>query len=69
MTYLETMFEVIVNTLTKIYLMLIAPFLFGVVYFYIVGPRQIAQICALGLLWALFGALLNNVFMSKRENG
>lgn len=55
------------KTLFHIYSGLIVVFILGVICFWISGPIEIAQICALGLLWCLFGAILNRAFTKEGE--
>jgi len=56
------------RVLYHFYFILTIIFLLGIICFWIVGPIEIAQICALGFMWTLFGTLLNRSFSKKREN-
>lgn len=48
--------------LYKIYAVLSVICLLGVLFFWYYGPKEIAQIFGLGLLWSVFGTLINSHF-------
>jgi hypothetical protein len=49
------------KNLFKMYCIFSIIFIVGIVYFWIMGPIEIAQICGLALFWTVFGAFINSV--------
>ena len=47
------------ETLFKIYIVSSIICFLGVVIFWYFGPIEIAQMCGLGLMWSIFGSLIN----------
>ena len=47
--------------LFKMYCVLSAVFILGIISFWIMGPIEIAQICGLALFWTVFGSFINSV--------